>query len=60
VQQPGSHHERIGGDDVDELRARAVGGLREGDEQLPVLGLALDDERVALLDAEADAQIASA
>ena len=52
MQQPGAHHERVRRDDVDELRSRTVGGLGDRDEQLPVLGLALDDEGVALADAE--------
>jgi hypothetical protein len=52
VQQPCAHHERVGGDHVDEARARAVRALGHCDEQLPMLRLALDDERVASLDAE--------
>ena len=52
MQQPRAHHERVDGDHVDEARARAVGRLGHRDEQLSMLRLALDDERVASLDAE--------
>ena len=52
VQQPRAQHERIAGDHVHELRARAVGGLGDCDEELPVLGLALDEDRLALVDLE--------
>jgi hypothetical protein len=52
VQEPRAHDERVPDDDVDKLRARTVRGLGDRDEQLPVLGLALDEQRVALVDAE--------
>ena len=52
VEQPRAHHEGVGGDDLDELRAGAVRGLGDRDGQLPVLGVGLDDEGVALLDPE--------
>ena len=55
VQEARAHHEWIQRQDLDVLRARAVRRLGDGDEQLPVLGLALDDERVSLLDAETGA-----
>ena len=55
VQEPGAHDERVEREDVDVPRACAVGGLGDGDEQLAMLGLALDDERVVLRDPEARA-----
>ncbi len=55
VQEPRAHHERIRCHDVYVTSARPVRRAGDGDEQLPMLGLALDDERVVLLDAEAGA-----
>jgi hypothetical protein len=52
VQEPCSHHERVGGDHVDVLRAGAIGGRRDRGEQLAVLGLSLDEERVPFADSE--------
>jgi hypothetical protein len=60
VQEPRAHHERVAGDHVDETRPGAVRRLGDGDEQLPVLRLAVDDERVTLPDTERARTIASA
>jgi hypothetical protein len=47
VEETGARHERVVGEDVDVLRSGPVRGRRDRREQLAVLRLAVDDERVA-------------